>query len=234
MDEARTLPSMDDAFAATLVFDLRGIRALDARAIAEHGRSGLELMETAAIRAVEVACDMLPQAGGVIVACGPGNNGGDGWAMARLLHEQGHEVEVVSPVPTRPGTDAATNEARTRAMGLPVVQTMPGQTSADLVIDALLGTGLTREMRHPIDAQVCSINALNKPVLSVDLPSGLNTDTGLPMADAVIAECTVTFAGWKRGLCCPPAALFAGRVKVVDIGMPSDLARSLAEACLDD
>ncbi len=234
MDEPRTLPSMDDAFATSLIFDLRGIRALDARAIAEHGRSGLELMETAAIRAVEVACDMLPQTGGVIVACGPGNNGGDGWAMARLLHEQGHDVEVVSPVPTRPGTDAATNEARTRAMGLPVVQTMPRRTSADLVIDALLGTGLTKKMRYPIHAEVCSINALNKPVLSVDLPSGLHSDTGLPMTGAVIAECTVTFAGWKRVLLSPLGAFFAGRVKVVDIGMPHDLARSLAEACLDD
>ena len=198
------------------------VRAYDAAAIA-RGVPGITLMENAGRGAVE-ALDSLKARGPFAIVCGKGNNAGDGYVIARILHQRGESVAVELVEPPG-GGDAAIAFERMQNAG---VKGRPydgdaGALAARLaaagwIVDALLGTGASGAPRSPIAAAIEAINAAGKPVLAVDLPSGLDADSGAPLGACVRATATATFVAPKVGFSAPGAPSFTGRVFVVDIG----------------
>ncbi len=197
-------------------------REIDRVATEELRMPGLLLMENAAIGIAALARDLYAGKGHVAVVCGPGNNGGDGLAAARHLSNGGADVRVHLALPAdtyRDGSDAATNLAIVRAMGIPLREDLELSGPA-LVIDALLGTGLVRDIREPFRTAVAVINGANCPVLAVDLPSGLDANTGEARGGAVRATVTATMVAPKVGFARKDGPVHVGRVVVVDIGVP--------------
>ncbi len=213
------------------------VRELDRRAIEDYGIPGLVLMENAGRGAAAIAVEMLgePWDKRVVIFCGRGNNGGDGYVVGRHLHNRGIRVDFIlacNPENMREESDAGVNLAIVRNMGLPihVADSDEGEAdaavlagAADLIVDALLGTGLTGHVREPFLSLIRLINAADKPVLSIDMPSGLDANTGDVLGAAVRAESTATFVLPKRGFYLLQGPGHTGEVKVVDIGMPKEL-----------
>ena len=210
-------------------------REIDRIAINEYGVRGLILMENAGRACALEAADILSQPAGkrVVAFCGSGNNGGDGFVAARHLTNWGYEVSAflvgrISDVLIGAG-DAAVNLEIALNMAIPVQEmtdlsgardAVSRSAGADLIIDALLGTGLSSEVREPYRSLIDGMNGLGAPVLAVDVPSGLDCDTGCPLGAAVRATRTVTFVLSKRGFHRPGAAGYTGEVKVAEIGVP--------------
>jgi NAD(P)H-hydrate epimerase len=192
-------------------------RELDRRVIQDLGVPGVALMELAARGVAEVVRDRFGRAAshGVVVVCGAGNNGGDGYACARWLHGWGVPVRVWSLSPTSAG-DAGTMRAAWARLH---VREVEGVDGAGLLVDAVFGTGLTRAVAGEEGRAIRAMNALGAPIVAVDLPSGLHADTGAELGVAVRATCTVTFGRLKPGLLTEPGADLAGDVSVVDIGL---------------
>ena len=189
------------------------------------GMPGIVLMENAARGCAELALRMLPRTGHarVVVMCGPGQNGGDGHAIARHLHNAGCAVQVIELAPPREATDAHTMRHIAKAMQIPssafdADRPLP---PCDLVVDALFGTGLDRPLTGRELAAVRAINAAGRPVLSVDLPSGMHCDTGAERPECVHATLTATMVAPKAGFGAPGAAARIGRVEVVQTGGPA-------------
>ena len=206
------------------------VREVDRLAIGQYHIPGIVLMENAALAVADVACEMLDNncIGQVLILVGGGNNGGDGLAAARHLHNRGAEVNLMlMGDPGRFTGDALINWQIVRAMGLvarPVDPIVLARTPAMLIIDAIFGTGLTRPPRDPFGAIVHALEQVRAPVLSVDLPSGLDADSGLPLgANGITATRTVTFVAEKTGFANPAAARYLGHVTVADIGAPREL-----------
>ena len=184
----------------TLIFDRAGIREVDRQAIEQLGISGLELMEQAAVGCTRLLLEMISgplEEQHVVIACGRGNNGGDGYAMARLLTQRGIKTTILAIKPPRTGSDAEQNWQHALKMGIPTSDEIHVPHDATVIVDALLGTGLDRSITGTALDLIQSINAATTPVLAVDLPSGLDADTGLPLGDAVHATRTASFVGWK-------------------------------------
>jgi NAD(P)H-hydrate epimerase len=208
---------------------------VDRRAIEVYGVPGLVLMENAGRGCAELLRG-LGVRGPVAVCCGKGNNGGDGFVIARHLDNGSVPVQVLLFTwPEDLTGDAAVNYAVIHRSGLPLsVHSGPVDfgavrrelAGAEWVVDALFGTGLSGPLRAPFDAVVGEINAAGKRVLAVDIPSGLDCDTGLPLGAAVRAEHTATFVALKKGFANPAAREWLGEVHVLDIGAPR---RVLAE-----
>jgi len=206
----------------------RLIRQIDAAAVQELGMTGLLLMENAARGACEVLEAVKPQ-GRIIIVSGPGNNGGDGLAMARLLAANGIASEVHLVRAGKSLTDdARSNLGFLQKGGINVQEADEGilqsvlavLTPDDWIVDALLGTGIRGTLRSPFLEIVEAINHSSARVLSVDVPSGLDADTGEPCGVAVRAEVTVTFVATKAGFRFPKALPYLGRVEVRQIGVP--------------
>jgi NAD(P)H-hydrate epimerase len=210
------------------VLDARAMRLADADTI-RGGTAGDDLMENAAA----ALCERLRRAHSgwrrVAVVCGPGNNGGDGLAAARMLALSGTSVSVFTlrDASSYAG-DAGRNAERARAVGIPLVSLKDPRAFAgmrraladsDGVIDALFGTGLTRPLAGSARRAVAAINAAHRPVVSADLPSGLSADSGALLGLAVHASETVGFGAPKPCHVLPPASGFCGRVVVADIGI---------------
>ncbi len=216
------------------VFTRDSIRRLDRLAVERYGVPSIVLMENAGIGVAHRAMAMLrgTPAPRVAIFCGPGNNGGDGLVAARHLHNAGVSVEVVLAAPrARYSGDAGTNLNTILAMRVPIVTRA---ANPDLVIDAVFGTGLDRPVRGRAKREISRINDLRDKrvrVLAVDLPSGLECDTGVPLGVAVHADVTVTLVGWKRGFQNPAAKPYLGRVAVADIGVPRGLVEELGSEC---
>jgi len=210
------------------------VRQVDRRAIEELRIPGLTLMERAAAVVTSEAIAMLnPDREGktVVILCGGGNNGGDGLAAARLLRERG--VPVV-PICLKSRDDykgdALTNLERYEESGEQVVfaadepvETLRNLETVDLIVDAILGTGLTSNVRRREKVVIRWINGRRVPVLAVDIPSGLDCDTGQPLGTAVEADRTVTFVANKVGFREAEAKDYVGELLVSDIGIPSYL-----------
>lgn len=207
------------------------VREVDRIAIERLGIPGIVLMENASRHAADAALSYLRDHCGrvasechVAVCCGGGNNGGDGYAMARLLANAGCHVRIHAAKPIDELTgDAATNAAVCRNMDLPITDGFKDLDPVDLIVDALLGTGFHGEVRQPLDRAIRAINAARPPVLAVDVPSGLDCDTGEPARETVRAALTVTFVAEKVGFAVESAAAYLGRVIVADIGAPPGL-----------
>ncbi|GIW70549.1 MAG: NAD(P)H-hydrate epimerase [Planctomycetota bacterium] len=214
----------------------RELQELDRRATEEFGIPSLLLMENAGRGAAEVAASMVPpRPGGVLVFCGRGNNGGDGFVLARHLHNRGYEVRCYyagALAQMEPGTDAALNCTICRRMGIPVLEhDRPPDREAmaraiawtSLIVDALLGTGLRGPVREPYATLISLLNHRRAPILAIDIPSGLDADTGEILGKAVRATRTVTFAAPKVGFSRGQGPELTGPVTVLDISIPRQL-----------
>ena len=212
-------------------------RQLDRLAMDEFGMSGLVLMENAGRGAADVLCREGID-GPVIICCGKGNNAGDGFVIARHLDLRGYCPKVfLWSNPEELQGDAAANYNILCKTDVPVKVFSNGfyedetqkrifqdeLAGAGWVVDALLGTGARGEPRPPVDTVIDAINASQKPVLAVDLPSGLDCDTGRPATHTICARVCCTFAAAKPGLLLPEAEPFVGRLHVLDIGTPRKL-----------
>jgi NAD(P)H-hydrate epimerase len=214
------------------------MRAIDRAAIEGLGVPSLDLMERAGRAVVGAIAPLVRPGSRFTVVCGGGNNGGDGWVAARLLQPSGR-VRVVAVVdPGALGGDAAVMARRALEAGVPLepfVEGAPlGAGPDDLVIDALLGTGLTRPAEGRFAAAIEAIAGARRGgarVLSVDVPSGLSADTGRPLGPCVEADATVTLGLQKRGLVLFPGAALAGTVTVADIGLPARAVEQVEERC---
>ena len=209
------------------------MRALDRAAIDDIGIPALLLMDTAGRAVADAAARMLgPVRGHVAVVCGPGNNGGDGFVAARVLRDRGFDAVVYLAA----ARDAVRGDARAhldifeRAGGTVEPIASPDELAAidtrvidaALVIDALFGVGLARPVADHL-AEVVAMMLMADRVLAVDLPSGLDTDTGRALGAAVIAERTVTMAALKIALVSAPGFAHAGEIEVAEIGIPAAL-----------
>jgi ADP-dependent NAD(P)H-hydrate dehydratase / NAD(P)H-hydrate epimerase len=211
------------------ILDARRMRAAD-RAAIRGGVASARLMESAAEALVEELLRAGPPEGPAVVVCGPGNNGGDGLAAARLLARRGISVSVFTlGDPDAYRRDAAGNAARARAAGLDlaplsrrggVAALSKALAKSGIVVDALFGTGLTRALTGRAAAAVEAINRAGRPVAAADIPSGLSADTGRLLGPAVKASLTVAFAAAKPAHVFWPARGCCGRVVVRDIGIP--------------
>ena len=222
------------------VLDTAQMRDADRRTIEEIGIPSIVLMENAG-RAVVDAIEAHfapPRRRRVVVLCGRGNNGGDGLVVARVLAERGAEVTVILLA----RADAVRGDARTnldiaRRLGQRVIEAAdasaweacrPRVAAADLVVDALVGTGLRAPLEGLLATAVAYVNAAGRPVVAVDLPSGISADTGACIGACVDARITVTLGAPKLPLAVSPAADRAGVVVVADIGIPARVIAELA------
>lgn len=212
------------------------VREIDRRAIEEYHIPGIVLMENAARAAADVACDMLDGdcVGEVLILCGGGNNGGDGLAVARHLHNRGADVDLALTIdPASYKGDALINWRIVSAMKIPWQPAdahQIAQTTALLLIDAIFGTGLSDPPRDPFPAIVAAVEHSRVPVLAIDLPSGLDCDTGKPLGACIRATRTITFVAEKLGFAAPGAAAYTGPVTVGGIGCPRELIAQVAAA----
>lgn len=205
------------------------VRDLDRQAIEEFGLPGIVLMENAGRGATEKLLSA-GVSGRVVVCCGKGNNGGDGFVIARHLENQGVAVQVLlfAEFDEVQG-DAGVNLGVLRKAGTPLHTITEMSTGGNLedhlanaewIVDALLGTGTRGPVREPYAGVIEAMNRSDARRFSVDLPSGLDCDTGAAPGPCVRAELTVTFVAPKVGFAAPGATKFTGDIQVVDIGLP--------------
>ena len=211
------------------------MRELDRRAIEDYGIPGIILMENAGRNVAFEVLKMLKNTPTVAILCGKGNNGGDGFVVGRHLYNNRVTVDVY--LTTKISTmlsdgDAATNLKILLNMKLnikeictvdEVAQVLPQLSKYTVIVDALFGTGLTGAVREPIKSLIEGVNVLNVPIVAVDIPSGLDCNTGEALGAAIKATKTVT-------LCCPKVGFFqgagpscVGELVTVDIGIPRPL-----------
>jgi NAD(P)H-hydrate epimerase len=210
---------------------------VDRRAIEDFGLPGIVLMENAGRGTAELLLNELNNIGGpVVIVAGKGNNGGDGFVIARHLENYGFDVRVLLFADPHELTgDALTNYRVISAAGTPIRdcaradrEEWKGELgSASWIVDALLGTGTRGKVREPFGTVIEEINASGARVLAVDLPSGLDCDTGEPLGPCVRADHTATFVAPKRGFEAPGAAAYTGKSHVIDIGVPRSLLTQL-------
>jgi ADP-dependent NAD(P)H-hydrate dehydratase / NAD(P)H-hydrate epimerase len=207
------------------------MREADRITIEELGIPGVVLMEHAGRAVAEAAARLAPPGARVVAVCGAGNNGGDGYVAARWLRERGFDARVVL-VAGRPraGGDAALHLSAYEKLGGRVVDRAglaEQLAGAAVVVDAIFGTGLTRVVEGDMAEVMREINALSATRLAVDIPSGLDADTGAILGACVAADATVSFAFAKVGLVSAPGFERVGALEVVDIGIPRGLAARL-------
>lgn len=197
------------------------VRELDRRAIEDHGVAGLQLMERAGASAYRLLRRRFPEARRVLVLCGGGNNGGDGYIVARRAVQDGLAVTLCPVVPVERLRGSAAEAARQALERLQPADFAPARLEeADIVVDALLGTGLDRPVAGELAAVIDAVNASGRPVLAVDVPSGLSARTGQVLGCAVRAALTPTFIGLKQGLFTGDAPEVTGEVVFDDLQVP--------------
>ncbi len=218
-------------------------RELDRWAIEQLGLPGAVLMENAALGLADALLGELPGAQRVTIVCGPGNNGGDGLALARQLAARGHFPRVALARLGRDlSADCAAQLALCRGLGLTVEEISAGEppvgaSAAEVIVDALFGTGLARPLEGEAARLVERLARLPVPKLAVDLPSGLDADRARPLGPVLPAAWTVTFGTLKAAHVLDPAAELCGEVMVADLGFPveaSDLPTNLAFLLADE
>lgn len=214
------------------------VRDVDRRAIADYGMTGLVLMENAG-RGVAELLQSLSVSGPVAICCGKGNNAGDGFVVARHLENAGLEVKALLATHTDSfAGDAAANLAVLRRARTPIIDAVEDietawereLAQADWIVDALLGTGTQGTVREPFATAIRLINDSQRKVLAIDLPSGLDCDTGAVLGCCVKAQHTATFVARKPGFAASGAVEFTGEVHVLDIGVPHRLLREIIES----
>jgi hydroxyethylthiazole kinase-like uncharacterized protein yjeF len=209
----------------TPLLDAETMRAVDRWAIEERGVGSLDLMERAGAGVARMVEQLAPD-GPVAVVCGKGNNGGDGLVVARLLREAGRSVTVVcvAPVGELEGDPRANLQRLAGEAPLELAEDRERSekvlAKASVIVDALLGTGFGGEPRGMVGEAIEIVNHARAPVVSVDVPSGVDASTGIVSGVAVRARITVTFHAQKPGLWIAPGKGYAGKVERIDIGIP--------------
>lgn len=210
------------------------IRRVDQLAVERYGMSGLMLMENAGRNAAKIIRNTYGHTGKAFICCGPGNNGGDGCVIARHLHNAGWSVRlmITADVP-RMTDDTKANYAIVDAMTIEtrVLPDWEMQRAAvesicndEVMVDSLLGTGFRGEVRSPTAELIGAINtAAKKALVAIDVPSGLDCNTGAPSNATIRADLTITFVASKIGFTAASASPYVGRVEVADIGAPPEL-----------
>lgn len=206
------------------VWSAAQVREIEGLAI-RAGATEYDLMCRAGGAALRVLLRRFPAARSIAVVCGAGNNAGDGLVVARLAHAAGRAVKVLLVVPAARFKGAAAEAADAcGAAGLPFAAfDARALGKADVVVDALLGTGLARAVAGDFGAAIEAVNAAAVPVLALDVPSGLDADTGWPSPVAVRAHATVTFLGLKQGLFLGAAPDYCGDLDFADLELPPEL-----------
>ncbi len=200
------------------------LRALEAAATDDPGGDGFALMSRAGEAAWRVLLARWPQAQRIAVACGPGNNGGDGYVLALHALQSGRGVCVLRLAGHEPATDLARRACDAYVEAGGPVETFDGRIPAgDVVVDALFGIGLSRPLDAPATAFVEAINACAQPVLSLDAPSGVDTDTGAVPGAAVRAMATVQFIASHAGLRTGAALEHAGELELAGLDLPAQV-----------
>lgn len=194
----------------------------------EGGISGVSLMEAAGQGVADQIMQRWPT-GRCLVLCGPGNNGGDGYVVARLLRKAGWQVDLVSTVdPEELTGDAAIMQGRWDGAILPISEAPVG--TADIAVDAIFGAGFSRYLDSGISALLLHVRDTGVPVVAVDVPSGMNGDTGIIDANAIPACLTVTFFRAKPGHFLYPGRGLCGELAVIDIGIEAQYLRAIKPA----
>ncbi len=217
------------------------VRRVDQLAIERYGISGLVLMENAGRNAASIISDTYGQAGKVFLCCGPGNNGGDGCVIARHLHNAGWSVRLmITGNASRMTGDTKANYAIIEAMRFETLIAEAWQAqralvesirSDELVVDALLGTGFGGQVRSPTAELIHSMNdTARRAIVAIDVPSGLDCNTGAASNATIQADLTITFVASKTGFEAEQAAPYVGHLEVVDIGAPRELVAEILAA----
>lgn len=211
------------------IFSVQETQALEKKAVEELKIPAVELMERAGKGLAELAAEVFPK-GPIAIVCGKGNNGGDGLAAARFLAQKGYELEIL--LVCKPEALKAETKAQYDALlkaGVKVQIIDPeeapeaGRPVFDIstgIIDAVFGIGLSTKLVSPWRDLIDAINESGKKVISADIPSGLNADTGEVMGSAVKAAATAVFGTLKRGLTEGQGPAKAGEIRFIDIGLP--------------
>lgn len=214
------------------------VRELDRRAIGEYGVPGIVLMENAGRGCAELLMQLNPERHGVMILCGPGNNGGDGFVIARHLlnHRHTDPFTFIQCDPIALSGDALTNYQIHDKSAIVIKNFLNwhqnwtrfghdpiGTSGTGWFVDALFGTGLNRGLSGDYEKLVEFVNASGNPVLAVDIPSGLDCDTGEPLGPTIRATHTATFVAHKKGFLNPKSREWTGDVHVIDIGAPHKL-----------
>lgn len=222
---------------AEWVLTRKQVRRIDELAQRRYGLAGLVLMENAGRGAAQVIDREFGPGGSALIVCGTGNNGGDGLVIARHLHNAGWEVRVlIADDPESMSPDCAANDRVVRAMGLERAvnenefEGFLGRAGKDtVVVDALLGTGFHGVVRPALADLIEHLNTMSKAsTVAIDVPSGLDCDTGEPGGTAIRADLTITFVAMKPGFFTESGKQYAGRCEVVDIGVPVELIGEVA------
>ena len=215
------------------VLTRRQVRDVDAWAISILGIPGVVLMENAGRGCADIIIPELKNRGGknVCIFCGTGNNGGDGFVIARLLTNAGYKVKIIlCGPPAKIKGDALISFNIARNMQIPITEISLTQGKvneevakhaggSDLIVDAIFGTGLTGELSDIFIEIINAINLLNKPVIAVDIPSGLDCDKGEPIGASIKAIATVTFVASKQGFQNSRSMNYTGDVYIASIGV---------------
>ncbi len=219
-----SLPNLPDA-----LYRAAQVRELDRRAIETHGIPGATLMQHAGEAVYRLLCARWPRARRIAVVCGPGNNGGDGYVIARLALADGRTPVLLQLGEAPAAGDAAAMRQVCEAAGLkPITFDTAKLCGCDVIVDALLGTGLEREVSGSWRAAIEAMDNSGAPILAVDVPSGLNADTGRIMGAAVHAQATVSFIGLKAGLFTAEGPSHTGDVFFDDLGVPATIYKDVA------
>src|SRR4051794_39624495 len=203
------------------LYTVAQVRAFDRAAIDAHGIAGYVLMQRAAAAAFRFMRARWPEARHVLVLCGSGNNGGDGYVLARLAREAGLVVSVIASGPPRESGDAARAHADWAAAGGQTNVVGASWPAADVIIDALFGTGLKRAPEGAVLTLIEKVNSASRPVLALDVPSGVDADTGFVPGVAIAADATITFVARKRGLHTGAARAHCGDIVCDDLQIPA-------------
>ncbi len=213
------------------VMSRQHVRDFDAWAINTLGISGVVLMENAGRGCAELVGQRIKPDQIAVIFCGPGNNGGDGYVIARHLHNAGIAVRIMVCVPKEKiKGDALENFRLAEKLDLPIEfpditgggfseQVQSRCKESGIIVDALFGTGITGPLRGNFPEMINMLNASGKPIVAVDIPSGLDCDTAEPLGECVTAEATVTFAAVKKGYLNPESEKYTGKVYVQSIGV---------------
>lgn len=204
----------------------------DRMAIDRGPFSGIDLMHNAGSAVSAVVLERFAGAREVVVLCGPGNNGGDGYVIARRLVEAGVDVGLFAHGRPRAGSDAAIAARECALRPLPLSDFVPEPGS--VIVDALFGAGLSKPLSPELCRLIENVTLLDIPVVAVDLPSGLSGETGLILGTAFRAEVTVTFARKKPGHLLLPGKVMCGEVMVADIGIGDRIIDSVGSLCTEN
>lgn len=204
----------------TAIYSTRQVRELDEYAIRERGVPGYTLMKRAGEASLRIMRTRWPMAHEIVIVCGAGNNAGDGYVLARFAQAAGLDVRVLAasdPERLRGDARRAWQDFIASAGEVEPFGDDARLDAGEVIVDAILGTGLEGAVRPALAAAIAAVNAAGRPVFALDIPSGLSGDTGLPLGIAVRADCTITFIGLKTGLYLGDGPEYCGTVFYDDL-----------------